>query len=137
MALEVRRIRLLRVPWTGPEDGPIEYDRYVNVVRKEIGIKMNRLPRDLFTRGKLTAFIQYLTRRARREEFHHGYSRRIFPILDYLPRVYYVSFTTTFRHYRFFSTLLLKLTFTSKINRLFDYSTCSSKSNDLFLTRQF
>lgn len=74
---------------------------------------MNRLPRDLFTRGKLTAFIQYLTRRARREEFHHGYSRRIFPILDYLPRVYYVSFDVFHDN---FSPLSIFFNFVVKVN---------------------
>lgn len=50
---------------------PIEYGRYVNVVRKERGIKMNRLPEIYLHGEKVTAFIQYPTPSScpAREEF--------------------------------------------------------------------
>lgn len=52
-------------------------------------------PRDLFTRGKVTAFIQYLTRRARREEFKPAVGRRLattrfFPIYRSTLYIYYI-----------------------------------------------
>lgn len=61
MALEVRRIRLPRaipvdVKRGGGPPPPIEYGRYVNVVRKERGIKMNRLPEIYLHGEKVTGF---------------------------------------------------------------------------------
>lgn len=80
-------------------------------------------PRDLFTRGKLTAFIQYLTRRARREEFH-----RPFPTNISNSRLSSACFDVSIffvqtRFFTIFFNFVVKVNYlrrSSKINSLFD-----------------